>query len=546
MASQVISQGTTSKLIEVMMRSSTTGMGLTSLAYGSVTLDYVREGAASADNHVACVSMTQGTWASKGWAEIDSTNMPGLYQLGIPDAALAASALAVTITLRATGAIDKSIRILLSDPVRGLASPTSLPATGTLAVKPAVTLAAADVTGNVPSDVQTIKTNPVVNAGTITFPTTATLASTTNGNWNTAAPLTAQQTRDAMRLAAVATAAKGGIPDTDGANGVILQGFGGAPVQCDLISTPNATAISAFKSGITGVGVYLTGIMATALSETSGYLAAAFQHFFNVAAPTATAASVDQTGNTYALAFGTHGFATLDTHIGDLTTIVGNIGELVDNIPNTVPTAAANATAAAAAILADPSHPIVADGTGNVIPTATPPAGYGGSVSDDQVAAIGVAVAADVAVSLERSGGVLANVEAKTNLITDGSIIAIKSYVAKGGSITLFRGATYAQSLGNALTASDSGMTWPVLSGEGTAIELRLIEMFGNNLAEVSTLTAAGIVVATRSVVVELNETDTMLLKAGPARYAGQLWAVFAVGSEPLLEWSVTVEEGGK
>jgi hypothetical protein len=34
--------------------------------------------------------------------------------------------------------------------------------------------------GNIKADIDTIKTNPVVNAGTVTFPTTATLASTTN------------------------------------------------------------------------------------------------------------------------------------------------------------------------------------------------------------------------------------------------------------------------------------------------------------------------------------------------------------------------------
>lgn len=39
---------------------------------------------------------------------------------------------------------------------------------------------AAGYIANQPVDVNTIKTNPVVNAGTVTFPTTATLASTTN------------------------------------------------------------------------------------------------------------------------------------------------------------------------------------------------------------------------------------------------------------------------------------------------------------------------------------------------------------------------------
>ena len=47
-------------------------------------------------------------------------------------------------------------------------------------------------------DVETIKTNPVVNAGTITFPTTATLASTTNITAGTIATVTNQLTAAAI------------------------------------------------------------------------------------------------------------------------------------------------------------------------------------------------------------------------------------------------------------------------------------------------------------------------------------------------------------
>jgi len=32
---------------------------------------------------------TLGTWQSGGWKEVDATNMPGIYQYGIPDVALA-------------------------------------------------------------------------------------------------------------------------------------------------------------------------------------------------------------------------------------------------------------------------------------------------------------------------------------------------------------------------------------------------------------------------------------------------------------------------
>ena len=49
------------------------------------------------------------------------------------------------------------------------------------------------------------------------------------------------------------------------------------------------------------VGSYLKGILATALTETGGYLAAGFKKFFNVETPVATAETVNQTGDSYAV-----------------------------------------------------------------------------------------------------------------------------------------------------------------------------------------------------------------------------------------------------
>lgn len=123
---QVFPTGSESKMIEVMVRDSTTGGGKTGLAYGSVVFAYWREGASEGVT-ATCVDATLGTWTTKGWKEVDATNQKGVYQFGVPNLALAAGATAVTINFQASGMIDKSVRILLSSPTRGLASPTALP-----------------------------------------------------------------------------------------------------------------------------------------------------------------------------------------------------------------------------------------------------------------------------------------------------------------------------------------------------------------------------------------------------------------------------------
>jgi hypothetical protein len=117
---QVIPVNATAKLIEVMIRDSTTGAGKTAIAFGSVAYSFWRAGASSGTNGT-CITMTLGSWASAGWKEVSAANQPGVYQFGIPDAALAAGADAVTINFIITGAIEKSIRILLTSTTAGVA-----------------------------------------------------------------------------------------------------------------------------------------------------------------------------------------------------------------------------------------------------------------------------------------------------------------------------------------------------------------------------------------------------------------------------------------
>jgi hypothetical protein len=84
--------GSTSQTVNVFIRdsSSTTGAGLTGLAYNTSSLVayYALSRAAAASITLATQTVT-GAYSSGGFVEISSANMPGWYRLDIPDAALA-------------------------------------------------------------------------------------------------------------------------------------------------------------------------------------------------------------------------------------------------------------------------------------------------------------------------------------------------------------------------------------------------------------------------------------------------------------------------
>jgi hypothetical protein len=103
MAKLSLVAGTTSKDVNVFIQDTSvaTGAGLTGLVYNSSSLVayYHRQGA-NAAVQITLATKTLGTWATGGFVVVDGTNMPGLYELGIPDAALAAGAAWVIIMLK--------------------------------------------------------------------------------------------------------------------------------------------------------------------------------------------------------------------------------------------------------------------------------------------------------------------------------------------------------------------------------------------------------------------------------------------------------------
>jgi hypothetical protein len=103
MAKLSLAKGTTSYRAYVFVQDSsvTTGAGKTGLAYNTAGLVayYVRPGASATAITLATQTVT-GAYASGGFVEVDGTNMPGVYRLDVPDAALASGVNAVIIMLK--------------------------------------------------------------------------------------------------------------------------------------------------------------------------------------------------------------------------------------------------------------------------------------------------------------------------------------------------------------------------------------------------------------------------------------------------------------
>lgn len=167
--------GDTDKTIYVRLRDSTTGLAKTGLAFNSAgaVCSYVLPLAARAAITLATQTIT-GAHSDGGFVEVDATNCKGLYRLDLPDAAIASGAFSL-ISIEFDGIIEETVLIPLHT--------RKVNVTQWLGTAP-LALSSQQVQAVVPStqkvDVDTIKTNPVVNGGTLTFPSDATVASTTN------------------------------------------------------------------------------------------------------------------------------------------------------------------------------------------------------------------------------------------------------------------------------------------------------------------------------------------------------------------------------
>ncbi len=101
----IVKKGRTSLLVHLFIQdsSSTTGAGKTGLAYNTSSLVCYRartDDGNAGGTSISLASATKGTWTSGGFVEKDATNMPGVYEFGVPDNALASGSENVVIMFK--------------------------------------------------------------------------------------------------------------------------------------------------------------------------------------------------------------------------------------------------------------------------------------------------------------------------------------------------------------------------------------------------------------------------------------------------------------
>lgn len=223
--------GDESQMVSVLVRDATsaTAAGKTGITSG-LTCWYVKDGANASVEVTLDYGGSVGTYLAGGFEEIDETNAPGLYQFGIPNAAISAAG-GVTIYFKGAAIFTKSIRLLVEPPVGAAKS---------------VAGAVGSVTGNVGGNV----------AGSVGSVTTKT------GYELTAAYDAAKTAASAASVAALARAMAGyyGTVYTPADTAALLTACGSA-VRGDVILLAAATyALSSVQTLNRASGVPIIGL----------------------------------------------------------------------------------------------------------------------------------------------------------------------------------------------------------------------------------------------------------------------------------------------
>jgi hypothetical protein len=282
---------------------------------------------------------TASVYTTPTVAELSSGNMPGVYALLIDEDTTVASGsdseeYCVHITCSGMDAVTRTIELYRRDTTSGrtlaitsggnagidwanVASPTtSLALTGT-------TIATTQKV-----DVDTIKTNPVVNGGTITFPTTATLASTTNitaGTVTTATNVTTVNGLASGVITATSIAADA-ITAAKVADGTIdAATFATGAINAAAIAADAITAAKIADGAIDAATFAASAITATAIAA-DAITDAKVASDVTIASVTGAVGSVTGTVGSVTGNVGGNVTGSVGSVVGAVGSVTGNVG----------------------------------------------------------------------------------------------------------------------------------------------------------------------------------------------------------------------------
>lgn len=309
--------GSTSQIFQIFIRdsSSTTGQGLAAIAFGTAGLTaYYHRDTDTTPTVISLGTMTLGVFTSSGFIKIDDTNMKGAYQFCPPNAALASGASSVMIQL--FGATNMAPVILEID----LDAQADVTAWNGTAVS-------APATAGIP-EVNIKNINNVAASSVTTVNANQGTTQPINFTGTAASALVKGDTLD-WNSTAVATPATAGIPEVNVKNITNVAQTGRDIGASVLLSAGIGTGQLDFTSGV--VKANFVQILATALTETAGQLAAGFKQWFNVATPTGTVNSIPNV-----VAGATSGLAVVGSNMGTVTSVSGAVGSVTGNVGGNV------------------------------------------------------------------------------------------------------------------------------------------------------------------------------------------------------------------
>jgi len=114
MLNKLIQRNSTSQILEVFAMDAT-DKGVSGITFGNVVVRYFFRGLAGSFVTLTPINNpTVNAYLSLGWKEVDSTNLKGVYQFGLPDAVLANAGKEVIVKFEFTSGTTKDIWMVIT------------------------------------------------------------------------------------------------------------------------------------------------------------------------------------------------------------------------------------------------------------------------------------------------------------------------------------------------------------------------------------------------------------------------------------------------